>query len=374
MKSDNEISTLEVVPPSALSVIQKAEIDVQIATAHQFPRSMQVFKDRAVTMATIDEETAASCLYRRPVGKEKNESGQWVEKFAEGMSIRMAEIVAASYGNLRVGAMIVEQTERRVVARGFAHDLETNYASTAEVVEVTVKRPDAKKGEKEGQPYDERMRAVIAKAALAKARRDAIFQVVPRALARPVEAAARGVVVGDARTLDQRREVWMAWVVKIGVEPARVFAALGVKGAADIGVEHLETLVGLRTALKEREITLDEAFPPIAPEVKKPLFKGGEKSQQPDGGDEIPMGDPKQTDAQPAADATDTKSGPNVARVRKLITETQGITEAGTLAYIGAQLEQSFTTLDEIGEQIAYNVVENWKAVSKDIVKKGGAQ
>lgn len=199
-------------------------------------------------MATLDEETAASCIYSRPVGKENGK-----QKFAEGMSIRMAEIVGASYGNLRVGAMLIEQTDRYVKARGFAHDLESNFASTSEVIESTVKR--------DGTPYDERMRIVIAKAALAKARRDATFQVVPKALCKPVEAEARKVAIGDASTMSARRSAVMSWIGKLGIDTVRVFAAIGVKGEEDIGLDELTTLTGIKTAIKDGEVTVDEAFP-----------------------------------------------------------------------------------------------------------------
>ena len=248
---------LEVIPSGALEAIERATIDVQIATAHKYPRSMQSFKSRAVEMATLDEETAVSCIYSRPVGKEKGPNGQWVQKYAEGLSVRTAEIVGACYGNLRVGAMIVEQTERFVKCRGFAHDLESNFASSCEVVEATIK--------KDGTPYDERMRLVIAKAALSKARRDATFQVVPKALCKPIESAARAVALGDATTIEKRRENVMTWISRLSIPAERVFAALGVKGEADIGIDQLATLVGLKTAIKDNEVTVDEAFPPIIP-------------------------------------------------------------------------------------------------------------
>ncbi len=235
---------IEVLPPSSLEAITRGEIDTQISTAHKFPRSMQTFKRRAVEMATLDEETAASCIYSRPVGG---------GKFAEGLSVRTAEIVGACYGNLRVGAMIVEQTPRYVTARGFAHDLESNFASSCEVIESTVK--------KDGTPYDERMRVVIAKACLAKARRDATFQVVPKALCKPIEAAAKAVALGDASTLAARRDACMGWISKLGIDTKRVFTALGILGPEEIGLEELATLTGLKTAIKDGEVTVDEAFP-----------------------------------------------------------------------------------------------------------------
>lgn len=259
---NTENTELEVLAPSSLEAVTRGEIDIQISTAHKFPRSMQQFKARALSMATLDEETAASCIYSRPVGG---------GKFAEGMSIRMAEIVGASYGNLRVGAMIISQTERQVVARGFAHDLESNFASTSEVIEATIK--------KDGKPYDERMRVVIAKAALAKARRDATFQVVPKALCKSVEMEARRVAIGDSQTIAKRRANVITWIERLGIPKERVWSALGIKGEDDLGVEELTTLIGLKTAIKDGEVNVDEAFPAPGGDTKTSAIGRVEKPE-----------------------------------------------------------------------------------------------
>lgn len=281
-KQEQEFASAEVLSPealtgSSLAVVQKAEIDVQIATAHQFPRSMANFKKRAMDMVTLDEETAQSCIYRRPVGEKYNPQTKRKEvEYAEGKSIRMAEIVGASYGNLRVGAMIVEITPRYVKARGMAHDLESNFAATSEVVESTVT--------KEGKPYSERMRLVVAKAALSKARRDATFQVVPGALCKALEEAARETAIGTTATLGKRRSLLADWINKLGIDAARVWAALGISGLDDVGLEQLETLTGIKTAIKDKDVTIDEAFPPLngtAAEALTDKYAKGKKADLP---------------------------------------------------------------------------------------------
>lgn len=250
-QKSNDISSapLEIMSGDALQQITKAEIDGQVATAHRFPRSMEKFKQRAFEMVTMDEDTAASCIYRRPVGRNKDGT----QKFAEGLSVRTAEIVGASYGNLRVGAMLIEQGERQVKARGYAHDLEINFASTSEVVESTV--------DSEGNPYTERHRVTIGKVALAKARRDATFNVVPKALCKFLEVAAKKVIAGDVKTFETRRKAQLEWIESIKIDPKRVFAAIGVTGINDVGIDQLTLLTGLRTAITDGDITIEEAFP-----------------------------------------------------------------------------------------------------------------
>ena len=263
-----EAVAAEIVTPSAkvIKAQETALIDVQIKTAKAFPRSLTQFTKQATAYATVDDETAESCIYRRPVGKDKNGN----QTFAEGLSIRMAEIVGACFGNLRVACRIIDQTDRYVTAQGMAHDLETNFLATSEVIEPTI--------DKWGKPYNERMRIVIAKAALAKARRDAIFSVVPRALAKPIEREVRKILYGDATCLAKRRALVEGWISKLGIEPERVFAALNIGGIEEMNEKELETLTGLKTAIKDGDITIDEAFPKKqaekpapAPEKKSPI-------------------------------------------------------------------------------------------------------
>lgn len=253
--------TLEVLPPSAMEAIERAAVDVQISTAHRFPRSLEQFKKRSLAMATFDIETAESCIYSRPVGKDPDTGKQ---KIAEGESIRMAEIVAATFGNLRVAARIVEQTPTFVRCEGVAHDLESNYAGKSEVMESTVN--------KRGQPYSERQRAVVAKVALSKAYRDAIFRVVPKSMCKFLKNAAQEVIKKERKTIGERRAVALKWIASLGIEPARVYDTLGIKGESDIGEEQLEILTGLRTAIKDNEITVDEAFPLPERETPQPTF------------------------------------------------------------------------------------------------------
>lgn len=165
----------------------------------------------------------------------------------------MAEIAAAEYGNIRAGSRTVEKTERYVKCQGVCHDLEKNVFASIEVTEPTVK--------KDGTPYSESQRTVVEKACQSKAFRDAVFKVIPRAFLKSAYDEAKRVAAGDGATIEQRREKVKQWLAQIKMPEARVFAALGVKGWADVGVEQLTTITGLRTAIKDGEITAADAFP-----------------------------------------------------------------------------------------------------------------
>jgi hypothetical protein len=303
-QGNNQVEHVEVeaVEVNALEVMERAAVDVQITTAHRYPLhtspcDIDKFIEKAKKMVSVDEETAASCIYRRPVGKDDDSKGQ---KYVEGESIRLAEIVAACYGNLRIGVIISEMNQRYVKALGYAHDLESNVACKAEVVESTVT--------KWGKPYSERMRLVVAKAAQSKARRDAIFSVVPKSICKPIIEKARQIILGNQKPLEQRREAVKIWLSKLAIEPVRVFAALNIDGIPDLGDDELETLTGIRTALKDGEITLDEAFPPLnfkekEEDTQKTIQQesGSEKINDPFGTGQVPAETQAKIDKQKAA-------------------------------------------------------------------------
>lgn len=241
-------------PPSFASegftLSRNEEIDVQIQTAKKYPRKLTTFKQRATQMATLDEETAASMFYALPRGG----------KPIEGPSIRIAEVVASAYGNLRVGARIIEVGEKYVTAQGACHDLENNVAVTVEVRRRITN--------KNGSRYNDDMIGVTSNAALSIAARNAIFKVIPMAYTKPVYQAARKVAIGDARTLAANRAEAIAYFGKMGATEAQVLATLGVAGVDDVGLEQLALLKGLATAIRDGETTVDAAFPPVKPKAK----------------------------------------------------------------------------------------------------------
>ena len=121
------------------------------------------------------------------------------------------------------------------------------------------------------------MRVVIAKAAQAKALRDAIFKVVPIGICKPLEALAKRVIMGDGnvQTMDKRKAELQAWLKEAGISNERMFAVINVKGYADMGIDQLLQMAGLKTAIECGDITIDEAFPPIESEKKTDAKKGG---------------------------------------------------------------------------------------------------
>lgn len=246
------------IPATAVESITRAEIDTQIATARRYRRSLTLFAQTALRMATLDPETAASCFYMLPRGGKK----------IEGPSVRLAEICASAWGNLRYGARTVADSGTSLTAQGFAHDLETNVAMTIEVQRGVVDRNNRR--------YSEDMVNVTANAACSIARRNAIFGVIPRAYVDTIYKQAKKVAVGDEKTLTTRRDQALAHFASLDVPKERVLARLGKPGVADIDLADLELLTGLKTAIKDGDTTVDEAFP--LPATEKPA-EGATKAE-----------------------------------------------------------------------------------------------
>lgn len=234
---------LEVIEPTALESIERANVDIQISTARKYPRKLALVKQRMLNLATLDEETAASCFYKL------NRQG----KAIEGPSIRLAEIAASSFGNLRYGARVVANNGKQIVAQGFCHDLETNVLSTIEVQRRITDR--------NGKPYSDDMQVVTGNAACAIAARNSIFKVVPFAFVKPIFLAAKQAAVGDITTLAERRTKMLQRFAALGVNEKRIYQSLGKSGAEEIGLGELETLIGLYTSVRDGDQSVEEAFP-----------------------------------------------------------------------------------------------------------------
>jgi pyruvate/2-oxoglutarate dehydrogenase complex dihydrolipoamide acyltransferase (E2) component len=99
-----------------------------------------------------------------------------------------------------------------------------------------------------------------------------VFKVVPLALIKPVFEQAKRVAIGDAKTLVQRRAYCVDMLAKMGIELSRVLAKIEKKSLEDVTVEDLEILFGLFNAVKDGEVTHEDAFPAVTAGSKKPEF------------------------------------------------------------------------------------------------------
>lgn len=229
---------------AALSLITKAEIDMQISTAKAFPRSIKTFLQKAESIATVSEEVASSCAYALPRGG----------KTLDGPSVRLAEIVCSTYGNIRSGARVIANDGKTVTAQGICHDLETNNCVTVEVKRRIT--------DKFGRTFNEDMQTVTGNAACAIAFRNAVFKVVPAALIQEVYDKAREVARGTAETLPIRRDKAVKYFRDLGVTEKQILDVLELKKIEDIDLDKLATLRGMVALIKNGESTIKDLFEP----------------------------------------------------------------------------------------------------------------
>lgn len=254
----NEVQVLEAQPVEVMQVnnadtlaaLTKSEIDVQIATAKQYPRNLAKVLNNIETLATMDEDIAGSCFYTlRRQGK-----------VIEGASVRMAEIIASSWGNLRVQARIIGNDGKVITAQGVCHDLESNYATSVEVKRRITG--------KDGKTFSEDMQVVTGNAACAIAMRNALFKVVPAALVKKVIDKAKKVSLGESMTLETSRAKMLEYFKTIGVEERQILDYLSIEKVDEIDIDMVIELRGLATAIKEGTTNVKEAFAPKVDEEK----------------------------------------------------------------------------------------------------------
>jgi hypothetical protein len=226
--------------------LSRADLEQQITTAHRFPRKVDVAIKKITQLALYDEASAERCVYALP------RAGKPIV----GPSIGLMNIVASCWGNCRVAARMtyIDRREKLVFAEGAFLDLESNVTTA-----VSVSRRISGKG---GQLYNDDMIGVTAMAAVSIARRNAIRHAVSEGVWFPIYERALYMVRGTEETLPERRDTAIKALAQYGVDPKRVLMFLNVAKVEEIGIEHMPTLRGLYTTLREGTVSAAELLDP----------------------------------------------------------------------------------------------------------------
>lgn len=254
MNRDDEEMKIDVLQPGALASLTKSEIDVQISTAKQYPRSLHDFRRRLEERATLNAETAEKCTYSLKRKKWNPDTRQEETVEITGPSVRFAEILAQSYGNLRSAARVIDEGERFVTAQGICHDLEANIVISTEIrARITTNK---------GKRYGDDMIGVTSNAACSKALRNSILRVIPKALWGDIyENKVKKAALGEG-TMERHRKAALAAYAELGATEEQVLAALGRKGVADITTDDVLRLRNWYREIKAGEMTVEDALAP----------------------------------------------------------------------------------------------------------------
>ncbi len=226
-------------------ILARAELDIQITTAKAYPRKIENFIDKAIELATLDQDTAASCFYCLV------RKGQDGKSEIKGGSIRLAEIVAACWGNIHAATRIVGNDGKFITAQGVAWDLENNVKISTEVKRSIVGKYGI---------FSNDMQTVTGNAASAIALRNAIFKVIPKALVDRVYDASVKFAVGDQKTLDSKRKTIFERFNKIGIETQKILNFYNKKSIEEFDSNDIAELIGIGTSIKDGILQIDKAF------------------------------------------------------------------------------------------------------------------
>jgi len=227
---------------TAIEAISRGELDIQITTARNYPRSIGRCIDEARTLALHSQEVAASCLYSLPRGG----------KPITGGSVRLAEILVNAWEHIRVEGYIVEEGAKHIVARGVCADLQKNTAYRTDVRRRIT--------DKYGKRYNDDMINVTANAAISIAIRNSVFRCIPKAFWEPIYNEARRAAVGDVKSLATRRDGMIQQFAKMGVTKEMLLAKLERQSVEEISLDDVADMIGVFQAVKSGEANIDDVF------------------------------------------------------------------------------------------------------------------
>ncbi len=269
---DYEVIQIEAQSVTQLDAVEKANVDVQVATAKMYPRIPSRIKINVIAMVTMDRDTAQSCSYSLPRGG----------KPITGPSVHLARILAQQYGNLRAEAKVVEITDKQIVSRATAWDLESNYAVAYEVRRSIV----GKSGR-----YNDDMITVTGNAANAIAYRNAVLDIIPKGIISAAYNAARDLITGDlsdeAKLVSRRKKALDFFNDEYGITESEVLKMLGKQTIQQIKAEQIALMLSTQQALKDGDTTVDELMkdirsnPELSIKEKKETLKERKKSDNP---------------------------------------------------------------------------------------------
>jgi hypothetical protein len=245
MTESTESEVVQTVSPQVIYEQDKAAIDVQITTAKAYPRNIKRSTDNALAIVTIDADTAKTCTYSVPRGG----------KAITGPSVHLAKILAQVWGNMRVEAKVVSIDATQITSEAVCFDLENNLAIKTQVKRSIMGRTGR---------YSEDMITVTGNAANSIALRNAVLSVIPRAIVDKIYNAAKQTITGDVsdktKLIAKRKQVVDALRDTYSITEKEILSAIGKAALDHITPDDLVVLIGIGTAIKDGDTTVEQAF------------------------------------------------------------------------------------------------------------------
>lgn len=286
----------------AVAAAAKAAIEARYILALKRPRDWDVARSKLLNECKR-KGFAESAIYRKPVGKKKNEeTGRWEQSFVEGLSVRFAEAAIRYMTNVYTDATSIYDDPTKSIVRVTVTDLESNASIAIDVpVQKTVERRNLKQGQRaireRVNSYGERVFVVEASddeilnksnALVSKALRNGILRLLPGDIQDDCEAACRQTQrSGDEKDPTAAKHKLFDAFSGLGITPDQLKSYLGTNGDT-LQPAELAELRAIFAAIRDGETTWSAVIDDKpAPQQQKPA-EGAEQpksdpaaSQQP---------------------------------------------------------------------------------------------
>lgn len=226
---------------------QAQEVQAAMVIAKKFPRDEFEAAER-IKRACQRRSLAGQAVYAYPRGGER----------VSGPSIRLAETLAKTWGNIDYGIIELEQKDGASEMMAYAWDLETNTRVT-KVFTVEHKR-DTKKGSYKLTDSRDIYEATANFGA--RRMRACILGVIPGDVVdMAVEECKKTMSIGDGRPMQERiSQMLSVFKAEFGVTKDRVEEYVG-RPAGTYGNEDIILLQGVYKAIKDGQATVESYFP-----------------------------------------------------------------------------------------------------------------
>lgn len=262
MAQNNAVKVIDRPDASAMGEMVNAELANQIATAKKHPRDEEKSLALLEKLATRSDAVAEQCMYTLKRTQKDKATGKEQIVFITGPSIHFMQLLAYCWGNMRAGARITEEGEKTVTAQGLAYDLQRNNGLLVEIRRgITTSS---------GYRFGQDMINMTSNAACSIAERNAIEDCIPRVLWWDIYLAVKDKAVG-ASQIPEKLQNAVKFFISKGAKLEDILSALQVDGVNEMGREHLEVFIGLRSALKEGTIDASKIFTAEAAEQRARL-------------------------------------------------------------------------------------------------------
>lgn len=239
-----------------------ASVKAQVVMAKQFPRDPSLSAERILTECQRPS-LADAATYSFPRGNET----------VSGPSIRLAEVLARNWGNMKFGYEVLDRrpsigkTPGSSVIRAYAWDLETNVFIDRQ---FELKHWRARKGGPGYPITDDRDIYELEANMSARRVRACILQIIPGDVTQAAVMACRktassgvSALMSDPAKRAQLIQQMIRIFAKMGVTLEDLEAFLSCK-SADWTADHMVRLKEIKTALEDNTVSLGDYFPRLA--------------------------------------------------------------------------------------------------------------